>query len=136
MASTNFDLAPASKTVDGLLAVPIDIQRITATLTFNGANQTGTGDASVEFIMGPDDGNPVFDLRQTITAVWLDSNPVAVAKVAHHDFGGGAGAEMRILEQVLAAGSAHALRVTYSLGTPQASGAGSYQPAMTWSSGP
>lgn len=27
---TNFDLAPSGKTVDGLAAVPIDIQHITA----------------------------------------------------------------------------------------------------------
>lgn len=136
MPTTNFDLAPVAKTVDGLLAVPIDIQRITATLTFDGASQTGTGDATVEFIMGPANGNPVLDLRQTITGVWLDGAAIPVAKAAHHDFGGGAGAEMRIVEQVLTAGSAHTLRITYSLGPPQASGAGSYLPAMTWSSGP
>ena len=32
MTATNFDLAPASKTVDGLLAVPMDIQRVTIRL--------------------------------------------------------------------------------------------------------
>ena len=71
MPSTNFDLAPPSKTVNGLLAVPMDIQRVTATLTFNAASQTAGGDATLEFVMGPGNGNPIFDLRQTITGLWL-----------------------------------------------------------------
>src|SRR5215217_3741826 len=72
MHSTNFDLAPPVRTVDGLVAAPIDIQRITASLTFDGATASGSGDATLEFILGPQDGNPIFDLRQTITAAWLD----------------------------------------------------------------
>jgi hypothetical protein len=134
--TTNFDLAPPPTTVDGLLAVPIDLQQVTASLVFDGASATGTGDATMRFVTGPQDGNPIFDLRQTITAAWLDGSPVAVAKLAHHDFGGGPQAQLRVLESVLSAGSSHALRVNYALGPPQASTAGSYQPAMTWSAGP
>jgi hypothetical protein len=63
---SNLDLAPPPKTVDGLLAVPIDIQQVTASLLFDGATSSGTGDATVQFVMGPQDGNPIFDLRQTI----------------------------------------------------------------------
>ena len=133
---TNFDLAPPVKTVDGLVAVPIDIQTIAATLTFDGATSSGTGDATIGFVVGPSNGNPIFDLRQTITAAWLDGTPIPVAQVSHHDFGGGPGAEMRVVESVLSAGSTHTLRVTYTLGLPQASTAGSYQPAITWSAGP
>jgi hypothetical protein len=136
MPNTNFDIAPPVKTVDGLKAVPIDIQLINATLTFNGADSPDIGDATVEFTMGSEDGNPIFDLRQTITGAWLDGTPVPLAHLAHHDFGGGAGAELRILESVLSAGSTHTLRVTYDLGTPQASTAGSYQPQIAWSAGP
>jgi hypothetical protein len=133
---TNFDLAPPTRIVDGLSAVPIDIQQITAALTFDGASSSGTGDATVDFIVGPGGGCPIFDLRQTITAVWLDGVPLTLSDVALHDFGGGAGAELRVVNAVLADGTSHTLRVTYTLGTPQASIAGSYQPAMTWSSGP
>ena len=133
---TNFDLAPPGKTVDGLAAVPIDIQHINASLIFDGATSSGTGDATIDFIVGPGGGRPIFDLRQTITAAWLDGAPLAVADVALHDFGGGAGAELRIVDSVLAADSSHTLRLTYTLGTPQASTAGSYQPAMTWNAGP
>jgi hypothetical protein len=133
---SNLDLAPPPKTVDGLLAVPIDIQQVTASLVFDGASSTGTGDATMQFVMGPQDGNPIFDLRQTITAALLDGSPVPVSKLAHHDFGGGPQAQLRVLESVLTAGSSHMLRVRYTLGPPQASTAGSYQPAMTWSPGP
>lgn len=133
---TNFDLAPPGKTVDGLAAVPIDIQHISAFLIFDGATSSGTGEATIDFIVGPGGGCPIFDLRQTITAVWLDGAPLTVADVALHDFGGGAGAELRVVNSVLAAHSSHTLRLTYTLGTPQASTAGSYQPAMTWSAGP
>lgn len=133
---TNFDLAPPSKTVDGLVAVPMDISKVTANLAFDGVTSTGTGDATVDFVVGPRAGSPFFDLRQTVTGAWLDGAPLPVSQVVHHDFGGGADAELRVLEPVLAAGSAHSLRLTYDLGPPQASTAGSYQPAMTWSSGP
>src|SRR5437870_6953719 len=108
---TNFDLAPPVKTVDGLVAVPIDIQNITASLKFDGAASSGHGDATLDFVTGPQSGNPIFDLRQTIADVWLDGTPVNVAQVAQHDFGGGANAQMRIVESVLPPGTNHSLRV-------------------------
>jgi hypothetical protein len=136
MVTNNFDLAPPPKTVDGLQAVPIDIQKITASLTFDGATSSGQGDATLEFVVGPENGNPIFDLRQIITAAWLDGVPLPVAQLAHHDFGGGPDAQLRIVESLLAVETSHTLRLTYSLGPPQAPPAGSYQPAMTWSVGP
>jgi hypothetical protein len=136
MTGTNFDLAPPKKMVDGLDAVPIDIQHVAAKLTFDGATSSGAGDATIDFVVGAGGGAPIFDLRQTITAAWLDGAPIAPSKLAHHDFGGGADAELRVVETVLVGGSAHTLRVTYALGPPQASPAGSYPPAMTWSAGP
>ncbi len=107
MPDTNFDLAPPVKVVDGLLAVPIDIQQITASLTFDGATNLGVGDATLDSIMGPQNGNPIFDLRQTITAAWLDGVAIPVAQLSHHDFGGGSNAELRIIESVLASSSKH-----------------------------
>jgi hypothetical protein len=98
---SNFDLAPLPKTVDGLLAVPIDLQQVTASLLFDGATSSGTGDATMQFVMGSQDGNPIFDLRQTITAAWLDGATLPVAELAHHDFGGGPHAELRVVESVL-----------------------------------
>jgi hypothetical protein len=61
--TTNFDLAPPSKVVDGLNAATIDIQRIEASLTFDGASGSGTGDATMDFVVGPGGGCPIFDLR-------------------------------------------------------------------------
>lgn len=136
MPPTNFELAPPVKTVDGLVAVPMDIQKINATLTFDGAASSGSADATIEFITGVQNGNPIFDLRQTITEAWLDGASLPVAKLAHHDFGGGINAQLRIIEKVLPKGTTHTLRVKYSLGLPQASTAGGYQPAITWSAGP
>lgn len=136
IAGTNFHLAPPAKLVNGLWAVPIDIQHIAATLSFDASTTSGTGDATVEFKLGRYTGCPIFDLRQTLTAAWLDGIAVSITKLAHHDFGGGANADLRIVESPLAAGSAHALRMTYQVGTPQASMAGSYRPAVQWSAGP
>jgi len=137
MSDTNLDLAPPVVIVDGLTAVPIDIERITASLTFDSATSTGSGDATLEFTMGPQDGNPIFDLRQTLTAAWLDGVPLAVDQLAHHDFGGGSYADLRVVEALAAAGTTHTLRVTYPLGPPDSMVmAGGYPPAMTWSAGP
>jgi hypothetical protein len=84
--------------VDGLLAVPIDIQRVTAELVFDRATLSGTGDATVEFTMGAQAGRPIFDLRQTIASAWLGGAPLAVAALAHHDFGGGLQAQRRVID--------------------------------------
>jgi phosphoglycolate phosphatase-like HAD superfamily hydrolase len=135
-AGTNLDLAPRPRLVDGLWAVPVDIQRVDASLTFDGLTSTATADATVEFRMGRQAGSPIFDLRQTITSAELDGASIPVAQLAHHDFGGGANANLRVIEPVLDAGTSHTLRLVYTLGPPQASTAGSYQPSLTWSSGP
>jgi hypothetical protein len=138
-AGTNLDLAPPPKLVGpapGLWAVPVDISKITATLTFDAAAQTATGDATLTFKLGPHAGCPVFDLRQTPTAAELDGAAVPVGDIAARDFGGGTGAEMRVLARVLDAGSQHTLRVSYPVGMPQASTAGSYPPQVAFGAGP
>lgn len=134
--ATNFELAPAAKTVDGFFAVCIDIQSITGTVNFDAVTSTAQADVTIDFIMGDQDGCPVFDLRQDISEAWLDGTPIAAALLAHHDFGGGVNAELRVVEATLSANSAHSLRLLYNLSTPQASTAGSYQPGLSWNSGP
>ena len=134
--STNFHLAPPSKTVDGLLSVPIDIQSIDAVFTFDGAAQTATADATITYTVGPTAGNPFFDLRQNITAAWVDGAVFPVAQLAHHDFGVGTFANLRVIEQVQAAGSVHTLRVQYGLALPDSQLGGSYLPALEWLAGP
>lgn len=136
LAGSNLDLAPPPKLVDGLWAVPMDIARIDASLLFDAASQQISGDATLDFRLGHYAGCPIFDLRQSITGAWLDGAAVALADVASHDFGGGANANLRVLNRVLDAGSSHSLRLTYAVGVPQASMAGSYLPQIVWSAGP
>ena len=136
VAATNLHLAPRPKVVDGLWAVPMDISRITANLTFDAASSTGTGGALLEFKLGRHSGNPIFDLRQTLTGLWLDGEEIPVGQAAQHDMGGGTHAGLRVLERVLAAGSSHQLQINYSLGLPQSPMTGSYLPQLSWSAGP
>ena len=132
----NFDLAPPAKTVDGLFAVPIDIQSITATFTFDGAAETASADATIVYTVGPADGNPIFDLRQTITQAWLDAVDFPVGQLAHHQFGTGVFTDLRVIESVQTAGSVHTLRVLYDLALPNSELTGGYPPALEWLAGP
>jgi hypothetical protein len=123
-------------TVDGATAVPVDIARIDGALVFDCDAGIGRGDATVAFVVGPTAGRPILDLRQNVTGVWLDGRALDPSDLALHDVGGGADAEVRILARHLRAGSAHALRITYDLGPPQSSTAGSYPPALVFEPGP
>jgi hypothetical protein len=134
--ATNFDLAPPPVSFDGKTAIPIDISAIDAHLIFDGAASTASGDATLTFVVGSAAGRPMFDLRQTITGVWLDGAPLAVGQVLTRDLGGGPGAELRVLDVPLVAGSSHTLRITYTLGLPASPPGGSYPPGLAWSAGP
>jgi len=134
--ATNFDLAPPPKNVDGLAAVPVDIQTIDAALVFDGAASAATGDATITYTVGPTGGNPTFDLRQEITSAWLDGSPFPAAQLAHHTFGTESFTDLRVIEAVQSPGSVHTLRVQYPLATPDAQLGGSYLPALEWSAGP
>jgi hypothetical protein len=131
MPATNFDLAPPAKMVDGLWAVPMDIQHLSATVTLDAGTKTASADATIEFVLGPAAGCPVFDLRQPITQAWLDGAPLAPSQLAAHDFGGGADAGLRIVAVALAAASTHTLRLLYTIGLPQSPNA----QAMAWEMG-
>jgi hypothetical protein len=133
---TNFHIAPPARIVDGLLAVPVDIQSIEASFTFDGGTQTASADATITYIVGPTAGNPIFDLRQTIMQAWVDGVMVHVAQIAHHAFGVDQFTELRIVESVQGAGSVHTLRVQYDLALPNAQLGGSYLPALDWLPGP
>jgi hypothetical protein len=134
--SENFHLASPAKTVDGLLAVPIDIESIVAVFTFDGSTETASADATITYTVGPTAGNPIFDLRQVITKAWLDSGLFPIVQLAHHNFGAGPFTDLRVIEAVQAAGSVHTLRVQYDLALPNSQLGGSYLPALEWSAGP
>ncbi len=128
-AFRDLDLAPPAVTVDGLRAVPIDIQQISAKVVFDLSAHQASAEATVDFRMGDQAGSPIFDLRQEIAEAFLDDQPLPPETMHHHDFGGGPGAELRILETALPAGGTHRLRLRYPLGTPQAPDA---DPALVW----
>lgn len=134
--STNFHFAPPSKTVDGLVCVPIDIESINAAFTFDGAAQTAVADATITYTVGPTDGNPIFDLRQTITSAWVDGAVFPVTQLAHHDFGVEQFTNLRVIEDFQTAGSIHTLRVQYDLALPNGQPGGQYPPALEWLAGP
>lgn len=133
----DFHLAPPAKTVDGLFAVPIDIGTVDAVFTFDGAAETASADATITYTVGPESGCPFFDLRQEITAAWLDGLPFPAAQLAHHAFGSGSFTDLRVIESVQAAGSVHTLRVQYTLRMPDSQmNPYGYSPALEWAAGP
>lgn len=134
--ATNFHLAPPVKTVDGLLAAPIDISAINAVFSFDATTQTALADATITYELGPNAGNPIFDLRQSPSAAWLDGAVFPVAQLAHHAFGTVGFTDLRVIESVQAAGSVHTLRVQYPLAVPNSQLGGSYLPALDWLAGP
>ena len=130
MSSEIFRYAPPPTAVAGLVGVPMHIERVTGTIVFDGTTKTASATAVMEFTVGPNDGNPVFDLRQTIGSATLDGAPIAVSSLAHHSMGGGAGADVRVISHWMTAGSSHVLELTYPVGTPQSNNAG----PIGWSS--
>jgi hypothetical protein len=133
--ATNFHIAPPAKTVDGLLAVPMDIQSIDGSFLFNAGTSVATADVTISYTVGPTAGNPIFDLRQPITEAWLDGAVFPPAQLASHSFGAGMFDTLRVIESVQAAGSVHTLRVKYTMGIPNSQLIG-YLPALEWLAGP
>jgi hypothetical protein len=84
----NFDLAPPAVVFDGKMAVPIDIATIDTHLSFDGAGGGAHGDATISFVVGPVAGRPIFDLRQTVTGMWMDGSPLSLTQVLTRDLGG------------------------------------------------
>lgn len=136
MAIGEFRNAPPPTAVDGLLAVPIHIQNLTARVTLDGAALTATADVTMTYVVGPTDGSPLFDLRQSISECWLDGVWIDPALVSSHDVGAGSFSAIRVIEPVQAAGGVHTLRTLYQIGTPQSQLSGSYPPVLQWSAGP
>ncbi|HEX7836549.1 MAG TPA: hypothetical protein VF469_03750 [Kofleriaceae bacterium] len=136
MPTYPFDLAPPPTAVDGLLAVPIDIRTIRAQFRFDAAGGSGAADATIEYVVGPTAGNPVFDLRQTITAAWLDGEAFPVDQLAAHQVTSAPLSSVRIIGTSQAAGAAHTLRVTYPVALPGSQiRPRAYSPVLAWSDG-
>ncbi len=124
MPNTNFHLAPPIKEVDGLTAVPIDIQQLDAQVEFDMQTGKAKVKASMRFIMGGTDGNPVFDLRQKIQKACLNDVEISPDKFQHHNFGGDSKYDdkLGILDTIVAANSENTLRLEYELNEPKSDG--------------
>jgi hypothetical protein len=117
--SHNLNLAPHPKVVDGLLAVPVDIQQVDSHVIFDMSKRTAHVKSTVQFISGSRDGNPIFDLRQDILQAHLYKERFPIEMMQHHDFDGGHDAELRILDKVLPSGTENILTLIYDLNQPQ-----------------
>ncbi len=132
--------APAPKRLPGgrrHWAVPIDIGSLAAKLTFDGAKQQVHGDATLDFHHGVEAGYPIFDLRQPITAGWLDKVPLKPGAIPLHRFGVKAEQSLRWVEKTLRPGDRHRLRLSYDLAAPPIKGSakGGYLPDLNWGEG-
>jgi hypothetical protein len=111
-------LGPEPVMIDGGLAVPIDIIGLAGQFTIDVAGETTVVAAQLTFRVGAAAGRPVFDLRQELTAGDLDGEAIAPGDLLTRDLGGGAGAEMRVLDRSVEACSEHVLAVSYTLVRP------------------
>lgn len=114
---------PPPVSVGARLAVPVDITRVEARVTFDISAQVADVECTVDFVLGDWDGCPAMDLRQPVDSLLLDGSSLTGEAFSPHDLGGGAGAAMRVIDSPLSAGSRHRLTLAYRLETPSANGA-------------
>ncbi|HEX6394949.1 MAG TPA: hypothetical protein VFZ97_16055 [Acidimicrobiales bacterium] len=113
-------LAPNPAVVDGRRVVSPDVERIDAVLRFDVRERSASGEASVDFLAGDLAGHPVLDLRQEIEWIRLDGKDLGPDAFPKMDLGGGPGAELRVLDSSLEAGTHHRLEIGYRVETPDA----------------
>jgi hypothetical protein len=109
--------APPSKSVDGIVGVPIDILKLQGTVVFDVEQKKALATADLVFEMTGEGGFPLFDLRQTVSKASINGKEVSPELLSNHDFGKQAGT-MRILEESLAAGAQHTLHLEYEISKP------------------
>jgi hypothetical protein len=107
----------------GHLAVPIDVQRLIASVRFDVVAQVADVRALVEWRLDGPDGYPVFDLRQPVAEARFDGRRLTPDALGHRDMGAGHDARMRVVDVRCDSGGRHNLELGYRLGTPEATGA-------------
>lgn len=132
MGHSRFDHAPAPAKLGALLAVPIHIRQLCASVSFDAAARTATAQAEIQYEVGPTSGNPLFDLRQDVRRAWLDGHELSLASIAARDVGEDGYSTVRVLDRFQEHSSVHLLRLRYFLGAPLAEPGGAYPPALSW----
>lgn len=135
MGHSPFEHAPAPVKLGALLAVPVHIQQLCASVTFDVTAGTAVADAELCYEVGPDPGNPIFDLRQDVRGAWLDGHALNLSSISARDLGEDTYSTVRVLDRWQESGSVHLLRLRYFLGRPLAEPGGAYPPALNWSPG-
>jgi hypothetical protein len=110
---------PPTDVVGRTVVVP-DVERITATISFDVATRTAHASATVDLVMDGPGGRPALDLRQQPAGVRLDGVSIGSDAFPQLELGG---APLRVLDVALDAGSRHRIEVDYLLDTPEATGA-------------
>ncbi len=114
---------PAVRLPDGSQAVAVDVEAIDVRLVFDTATRHARAEATVTFVVDGPGGRPALDLRQRIETLALDGTPLPTSAFPHLDLGGGAKAEMRVLDVALEPGTRHRIDLGYALDLPDATGA-------------
>jgi len=113
----DFRHAPPPSEAYGIKRVFVDVTRVEAEAVLDAATQTATARATMHFQMGDEGGNPIFDLRQTISYAELDGeeleDPNWELRFRGFDTG-----SLRAADAWLPACSEHQLYLEYPLAEP------------------
>lgn len=136
MLAPLFRDAPPPTRVGGRKAVPVHIVGLDVELQMDTTHSTARVDATMTYRLGPHDGHPVFDLRQSVEQCWIDGVPFDPSVLAKWDAGHpDPFSSVRVIDRCQAAGSLHRLRLRYTLGRPAADLRGAYPPMLTFGPG-
>ena len=136
MAEPWFRDAPPPTRIGDRTAVPIHIVGLDVDLHMDTANSTARVDATMSYRMGPHDGHPVFDLRQSVDQCWIDGVRFDPSVLGSWDAGRpDPFSSVRVIDRRQSAGSLHRLRLRYPLGRPAADLGGAYPPVLTFGPG-
>ncbi len=114
------DLPPL--TIDGVEGRAIDVESLNAEVVFDPAAQKASVVANLSFQANVKGGPPIFDLRQTISTLYLDGEQIDLERVKTDHVGGTTG-ELRLLDADLEACSRHVLKFEYELSARDSLGA-------------
>lgn len=106
----------------GRRAIAPDVVEVRGKVTFEPSARAAAAFAEVRFRVEDPGGCPALDLRQDLDGLRLDGAALDVAAFAPVDLGGGAGAQMRVLDVEVPAGD-HTVALDYQLAQPAAEGA-------------